>query len=189
MDKKEILKTVKDFYSAVARGEIKAADPRAVSRALYGATLQGSAAEADLGLGCGDPLVLGRPKEGDIMLDLGCGKGVDLYRALPALGPTGQAWGVDNNDAMLEGARKLKAKSGAANLHFIKGELDAIPLPDGFATLIVSNCVINLTPDKNAVYREIARLLAPGGRVSVSDIMVTEPLPKEIRQNPRYWGT
>lgn len=189
MDKKHILETVRDFYSAVARGEIAAANPQAVSRALYGEQLEGAAAEADLGLGCGDPLALGRPVAGDIMLDLGCGKGVDLYRALPALGPAGQAWGVDNNDAMLEGANKLKAKSGAQNLNFVKGELDDIPLPTGFATLIVSNCVINLTPDKTAVYCEIARLLAPEGRVSISDIMVTEPLPPEIRQNSRYWGT
>lgn len=189
-DPKKFKKVVSDFYTSIATGEVSASDPQAVSASLYGdSRLSGVLAQADMGLGCGDPLELSKPQRGDRMLDLGCGKGVDLYRALPLLGDEGYALGIDNNAAMLEGALKLAKKVGAPNLEFRLGDLEDLPLQSGWATLVTSNCVINLTTDKKAVYREIKRVLAPGGRVSISDITLTRPHDAAIIEDSRYWGT
>ena len=189
-DPKKFKKVVSDFYTSIATGEVSASDPQAVSASLYGdSRLSGVLAQADMGLGCGDPLELSKPQRGDRMLDLGCGKGVDLYRALPLLGDEGYALGIDNNAAMLEGALKLAKKVGAPNLEFRLGDLEDLPLQSGWATLVASNCVINLTTDKRAVYREIKRVLAPEGRVAISDITLTRPHDAAIIEDSRYWGT
>lgn len=188
MEKNQFKKAVTEFYTAVAENKLAAKD--GVSRSLYSAADLADLPEgADLNLGCGNPLELARPREDDRVLDLGCGRGLDLYIALKTLGPEGRAIGVDNNEAMLKGARRLAEKAADPRLSFLKGELDDLPLADESVTLVTSNCAINLCPDKKRVYAEIARVLRPGGRGTVSDITLTAPLPEEIRENPRYAGT
>jgi len=133
-------------------------------------------------LSCGGALDLAAPRPGERLVDLGCGRGGDLMRAAELVGPDGQVTGVDATPAMVDAARQRTA--GLANAQVVQGNLAAVPLPAGCADVVVSNCAINHAPDKAAVYREVARLLAPGGRMVVSDVVSEAVLPESVRSDP-----
>lgn len=135
---------------------------------------------ANLGLGCGAPLAAAALHEGETVLDLGSGAGFDAFLAAAAVGPSGRVIGVDMTDEMLAKARANAERANIGNVEFRKGYIEALPVEDGIVDLVMSNCVINLVPDKAAVYREIARVLRPGGRMIISDIVLNAPLPPAI---------
>jgi len=132
-------------------------------------------------LGCGNPTAVAELHEGEVVLDLGSGGGIDVILSAKRVGPTGTAYGLDMTDEMLALARANAADAGVANVHFLKGEIEQIPLPAGSVDVVISNCVINLSVDKPAVLTEIARVLKPGGRVGVSDIVAEDHLTPEQR--------
>ncbi len=135
---------------------------------------------ADLGLGCGNPLALASLREGDAVLDLGSGAGIDCFIAAQAVGPSGRVIGVDMTPEMIERARANAVSAGYANVEFRLGDLESLPVDDDSVDLVISNCVITLVPDRTQVYREALRVLKPGGRVSVSDMIQTVPLPDSL---------
>ncbi len=138
-------------------------------------------------LGCGNPTALAELKPGETVLDLGSGGGIDVLLSARRVGPTGKAFGLDMTDEMLALAEENKRKSGLANVHFLKGEIENIPLPDNSIDVIISNCVINLSGDKDRVLREAFRVLKPGGRFAVSDVVVRGDVPPEIQKNMELW--
>ncbi|MBU0743444.1 arsenite methyltransferase [bacterium] len=139
-------------------------------------------AGADLGLGCGNPTALGELKPGEIVLDLGSGAGLDALLAARQVGPTGRVIGVDMTEAMLDRARDNAVRGGFENVEFRRGLIEELPVDDASIDAIVSNCVINLSPEKDRVFREAYRVLRPGGRMLVSDIVLEEALPPEIAE-------
>ncbi len=138
-------------------------------------------------LGCGNPTALTELKPGDVVLDLGSGGGIDVLLSARRVGPTGKAYGLDMTDEMLALANENKRKAGAANVEFLKGEIESIPLPDASVDVIISNCVINLSADKDRVLREAFRVLKPGGRFAVSDVVTRGAIPAEIRKSLLLW--
>jgi SAM-dependent methyltransferase len=138
-------------------------------------------------LGCGNPTALAALAPGEIVLDLGSGGGIDVLLSAQRVGPTGKAYGLDMTDEMLELARENQQKAGVPNVEFLKGELESIPLPDGAVDVIISNCVINLSVDKDRALAEAFRVLRPGGRLAVSDVVVRGPVPAEIRRGVELW--
>ena len=138
-------------------------------------------------LGCGNPTALLDLKPGQTVLDLGSGGGIDVLLSAKRVGPTGKAYGLDMTDEMLALARENQRKAGATNVEFLKGTIEAIPLPDDSVDVIISNCVINLSSDKDAVLREAFRVLRPGGRFAVSDVVVRGDVPAEIRRSMELW--
>ncbi len=138
-------------------------------------------------LGCGNPTALVQLNPGETVLDLGSGGGIDVLLSAKRVGPTGKAYGLDMTDEMLALARDNQRKAGADNVEFLKGEIEQIPLPDDSVDVIISNCVINLSPDKDRVFAEAFRVLKPGGRLAVSDVVVRGPVPAEIRLNIELW--
>jgi len=138
-------------------------------------------------LGCGNPTALAELKPGETVLDLGSGGGIDVLLSAKRVGPTGKAYGLDMTDEMLALAEENKRKSGLTNVEFLKGEIENIPLPDNSVDVIISNCVINLSGDKDKVFREALRVLKPGGRFAVSDVVVRGEVPAEVRKSMELW--
>ena len=138
-------------------------------------------------LGCGNPTALAELHPGEVVLDLGSGGGLDVLLSARRVGPTGKAYGLDMTDEMLELARENQRKAGLENVEFLKGEIERIPLPDNSVDVIISNCVINLSGDKRQVLGEAFRVLKPGGRFAVSDVVVRGEVPPEIRRSMELW--
>lgn len=138
-------------------------------------------------LGCGNPTALAELKAGEIVLDLGSGGGIDVLLSARRVGPTGKAYGLDMTDEMLALAHENQRKAGVKNVEFLKGEIEHIPLPDNSVDVVISNCVINLSGDKDQVLREAFRVLKPGGRFAVSDVVTRGDVPAEVRQNMLLW--
>ncbi len=138
-------------------------------------------------LGCGNPTALIELREGETVLDLGSGGGIDVLLSAKRVGPTGKAYGLDMTDDMLALARENQRQAGAVNVEFLKGEIENIPLPDNSVDVVISNCVINLSADKGRVLREAFRVLRPGGRFAVSDVVVNGAVPEEVRQSMLLW--
>jgi SAM-dependent methyltransferase len=184
---KAIEHAVRSKYGAVATSGLSTNHDgvRAVAEAFgYSADeLSSIPAEANMGLSCGNPTAFASLRPGETVVDLGCGGGLDVFLAATKVGPTGRAIGVDMTPEMLALARKNATQSGAKNVEFHQATIDSLPLADASVDCVISNCVINLAPDKAAVFREIARVLRPGGRLAVSDIALKQPLPPEIGAN------
>lgn len=138
-------------------------------------------------LGCGNPTALAELNAGEVVLDLGSGGGLDVLLSARRVGPTGKAYGLDMTDEMLELARENQRQAGVENVEFLKGEIENIPLPDDAVDVIISNCVINLSGDKRHVLQEAFRVLKPGGRFAISDVVVRGPMPAELRRNMELW--
>jgi arsenite methyltransferase len=138
-------------------------------------------------LGCGNPTALAELEEGETVLDLGSGGGIDVLLSARRVGPSGKAYGLDMTDDMLALARENQRKAGATNVEFLKGEIEHIPLPDSSVDVIISNCVINLSTDKDAVFREAFRVLKRGGRFAVSDVVVRGAMPADVRRSVELW--
>jgi len=144
---------------------------------------------ADLGLGCGNPTAIASLKPGEVVLDLGSGGGIDCFLAARKVGERGRVIGVDMTPEMVAKARENVAKGGFSNVEFRLGEIEHLPVADSSVDVIISNCVINLAPDKRPVYQEAFRALKPGGRLAISDIVATKPLPEAIRKDAMLWSS
>jgi SAM-dependent methyltransferase len=174
--------------SCCAPAEPAVADP--ISGQLYAPEdLREVPLEAALAsLGCGNPVALAELHPGEVVLDLGSGGGIDVLLSARRVGPTGKAYGLDMVDEMLELARQNQRKAAIENVEFLKGEIEDIPLPDGSVDVVISNCVVNLSPDKDRVLREAYRVLKPGGRLAISDIIVRGDMPEGLRRNLELWA-
>ena len=168
-------------------GAVGGCDP--ITSNLYDSSQSGDVPEKALlaSLGCGNPTALAELKAGETVLDLGSGGGIDVLLSARRVGPSGRAFGLDMTDQMLALAEENKRKSGLQNVHFLKGEIEHIPLPDNSVDVVISNCVINLSGDKDRVLRESFRVLKPGGRFAVSDVIVRGDVPPVIRRNMELW--
>jgi arsenite methyltransferase len=185
--KDTIQEAVRDHYAAVARGEESGcgcATTAELATAIgYSKEELKIAGDANLGLGCGNPLALAEIQPGMTVLDLGSGAGFDAFLAWSKVGPSGRVIGVDMTDDMLARARENAANLGASNVEFRKGFIERLPVEDNSVDLVISNCVINLSTDKPAVFAEIRRVLKPGGRMCVSDLVLLKELPPEVSKS------
>jgi SAM-dependent methyltransferase len=172
---------------ATASSALSTSDP--ITSNLYDTAQAGQIPEEALlaSLGCGNPTALAKLNAGDVVLDLGSGGGIDVLLSAKRVGPTGKAYGLDMTDEMLALANENKRKSGAHNVEFLKGEIEHIPLPDNSVDVIISNCVINLSANKSQVLNEAFRVLKPGGRFAVSDVVTRGEIRPEIRKNVLLW--
>ena len=199
----DLTESVRERYGAAARrvatGEAAACcgtaasacgcGPDPISSNLYGdADTQGLPATAVVAsLGCGNPTALAELTAGEVVLDLGSGGGLDVLLSARRVGPTGKAYGLDTTDEMLALAEENKGKSGLSNVEFLRGTIESIPLPDASVDVVISNCVINLSADKQRVLSEAFRVLKPGGRFAVSDVVVRGELPSAVRRSMELW--
>src|SRR6266571_4903862 len=170
--------------TASTRGE---ADPITSNLYARGETADLPAEAVAASLGCGNPTALAELRPGEVVLDLGSGGGIDVLLSAKRVGPTGKAYGLDMTDEMLALAEKNKREAGAKNVTFLKGHIEEIPLPDSSVDVIISNCVINLSADKDAVLREAFRVLKPGGRFAVSDVVSRGDLTDDLRRSMELW--
>ena len=190
---------VREKYGSIARsvtnsGATACCDPAMrccdpITKNLYDEQEMGTLPEGAVlaSLGCGNPTALIELKEGETVLDLGSGGGIDVLLSAKRVWPRGKAYGLDMTDEMLALARENQRQAGAVNVEFLKGEIENIPLPDNSVDVVISNCVINLSADKSLVLREAFRVLRPGGRFAVSDVVVNGTVPEEIRQSMLLW--
>lgn len=199
MSTENIKETVREKYGLAAKLAIAgkkaccgptAGNPDPITINLYNPAETGEVPQEAVlaSLGCGNPTALARLDPGEIVLDLGSGGGIDVLLSAKRVGPVGKAYGLDMTDEMLELARQNQARAGITNAEFLKGEIENIPLPDNAVDVVISNCVINLSADKSAVLREVFRVLKPGGRFAVSDIVVRGEIPDDIRRNIELWA-
>jgi arsenite methyltransferase len=199
MDTTDVKEAVREKYSAAARQmssaasgccePSKASSCEAITSNLYDSSqtdvLPDTAVMASLG--CGNPTALAQLSAGETVLDLGSGGGIDVLLSARRVGSAGKAYGLDMTDEMLALARENQRKAGVENVEFLKGEIENIPLPDGSVDVVISNCVINLSGDKDRVLREAFRVLKPGGRFAVSDVVTRGDVPPQIRQDMLLW--
>ena len=195
---KDVKECVRETYGQVARNAAAGSasccgsgtEKDAITRDLYTeAETQGLPVEALLAsMGCANPIALAELRPGEVVLDLGSGGGIDVLLSAKRVGPTGKAYGLDMTDEMLDLARKNQREAGVENVEFLKGEIENVPLPDSTVDVIISNCVINLSTDKDSVLREAYRVLRPGGRFAVADIALTRPLSPRLQQHLALWA-
>ena len=198
---RDIKETVRERYAQSARRVTEkasdasccgpsTAEESTISSNLYTTDeLQGLPQDAVVAsLGCGNPVAMAELHEGETVLDLGSGGGIDVLLSARRVGPAGKAYGLDMTDEMLALARENQRKAGVTNVEFLKGEMEDMPLPDGSVDVIISNCVVNLSPDKDKVLAEAARVLKPGGRVAIADIVVRGKVPQALRRSLELWA-
>jgi len=198
MKEKEIKEVVKGRYAQIARQDQESCCPscaRGASSMLQAKAtehlredLEHVPKEAIMGLGCGNPTAIAELKAGEVVLDLGSGAGVDVFLAANKVGPTGKAIGVDMTEEMVDKAKGIAGSHGYHNVEFRLGEMEKLPVGDESVDAIISNCVINLSPDKSKVFQEAYRVLKPKGRLTVSDIVSEGALPDEIKNDPDAWA-
>ena len=194
MEETSLKAAIRDKYGKAATGAATGGccgggcgDP--ITSNLYGAEEQAALPAEAVGasLGCGNPTAMIELRPGETVLDLGSGGGIDVLLSARRVGPSGKAYGLDMTDEMLALARDNQRRAGAANVEFLKGEIEAIPLPDRSVDVVISNCVINLSSDKDKVLQEAFRVLRPGGRFAVSDVVVRGPVAPEVRRSVELW--
>jgi SAM-dependent methyltransferase len=195
MTAETIHETVREHYAAAARratqGSSCCGDPETIGAGLYSALERDELPDAAVmaSLGCGNPTAVAELREGERVLDLGSGGGIDVLLSAKRVGPTGRAFGIDMTDEMLALAQRNAAEAGVRNVEFLKGHIEAIPLPAESVDVVISNCVVNLAADKSAVFAEIARVLRPGGRIGITDIVAEDMLtPEERAERGSYAG-